>query len=123
MSAVAIQQMADRVAGLLDERLQIGGRDLRAKLARGGRQLPRRVREAAVQLALAAEKAKNPKLLGQIDMTAVADNYDLCLRHLMTVDPRSRRKAYFASIARSVGFGVVTLALAITGLLAWRGDL
>ena len=28
MSSVAIQQMADRVAQLLDERLGIGGRDL-----------------------------------------------------------------------------------------------
>ena len=34
MSAVTIQQMADRVAQLLEERLGLGGRDLSAKLKR-----------------------------------------------------------------------------------------
>ena len=75
MNAVAIHQMADRVAQLLEERLALGGRDLAAKLAKGGRLLPKRVRDGAELLADASEKARNPKLLGQIDMSDVAEAY------------------------------------------------
>ena len=123
MSAVAIQQMADRVAGLLEERLNLRGRDLAAKLRRGGRQLPKKVREGAKVLAAAAEKSKHPKLLGQIDMGQVADAYDVCVRHLMTIDPVGRRRDTIAGVIGSVGIGVLVLALGIVALLAWRGYL
>ncbi len=123
MSAVAIQQMADRVAGLLEERLNLTGRDLAAQLRRGGRLLPRKVREAVQILAGAAEKAKNPKLLGQVNMGEVADAYDTCVKHLMTVDPTGRRRDTIAGMIGSVGFGVLGLILAIIAFLAWRGYL
>ena len=121
MSAVAIQQMADRVSGLLEERLNLRGRDLSAKLRRAGRIMPRKVRDAAEILAVAAEKSKHPKLLGQIDMGQVADAYDACVRHLMTVDPAGRRRDLWAGMVGSVGFGVLGLILALIALLAWRG--
>ncbi len=123
MSSVAIQQMADRVAQLLEERLSLGGRDLDAKLTRGGRILPRRVREGAKLLAASAEKAKNPKLLGQIDMGAVTDAYDACVRHLMTVDPSGRRKDTWAGAIGFVGYGLVFLIIGVTAVLIWRGFL
>lgn len=123
MSAVAIQQMADRVAQLLDERLSLGGRDLEAKLQRGGRLLPKRVREGAEFLAASAEKAKNPKLLGQIDMGAVTDAYDACVRHLVTVDPSDRRKDAWAGAIGFIGYGLVFLTIGIIAVLVWRGFL
>jgi hypothetical protein len=123
MSAVAIQQMADRVAQLLEERLSLGGRDLDAKLQRGARMLPRRVRDGAELLAASAEKAKNPKLLGQIDMGAVTDAYDACVRHLMTVDPSGRRKDAWAGAIGFIGYGLVFLTIAIIAVLVWRGFL
>jgi hypothetical protein len=123
MSSVAIQQMADRVAQLLDEKLSLGGRDLEAKLRRGGRLLPRKVREGAELLADSAEKAKNPKLLGQIDMGAVSDAYDACVRHLTTIAPVNKRRDLLAGMASSVGFGVLVLACAIIAVLVWRGYL
>jgi hypothetical protein len=121
MSAVAIQQMADRVAGLLEERLSLGGRDLRAKLRRGGRLLPKRVRHGAELLADAAERAKNPKLLGQIDMGAVADAYDSCVRHLTTIDPSNRRRDTIGGMVGFVGYGILFLVIGIIALLMWRG--
>ncbi len=121
MSAVTIQQMADRVAQLLEERLSLGGKGLAAKLKRAGRTLPRKVRDAGRLLASAAQKAQNPKLLGQIDMGEVTEAYDICLKHLIAIDPVDRKRGYFAGIVESVGFGVLALVIAIAALLAWRG--
>ncbi|WP_135449279.1 MULTISPECIES: hypothetical protein [Tabrizicola] len=123
MSAVAIQQMADRVAQLLEERLAVSGRDLAAKLRRGGRLLPRRVREGAELLAVSAERAQNPKLLGQIDMGAVAEAYDACVRHLTAIDPASRRKETIAGMVGFVGYGILFLIVAVIAVLVWRGFL
>ena len=121
MSAVTIQQMADRVAQLMDERLAVGGRGLQAKLHRGGGRLPRRVRDAALTLAQAAHKARNPKLIGQIDHGLVADAYDICVRHLTTIDPALRRRRIIASILSSVAFANLSAVLLVVGFLAWRG--
>ena len=121
MSAMAIQQMADRVAQLLEERLGLGGKGLSAKMKRAGRLLPRKVRDAGKLLATSAQKAQNPKLLGQIDMGEVTEAYDVCLKHLIEIDPVSRRRDLFAGIVGSVGFGILVLAVAIFGFLAWRG--
>ena len=121
MSAVTIQQMADRVAQLLEERLGLGGRDLAAKLKRAGRTLPKKVRDAGRLLAQSAQKGQNPKLLGQIDMADVTEAYDVCVKHLITVDPVGRRRDLFAGMVGSVGFGILVLAVALFGFLAWRG--
>jgi hypothetical protein len=123
MSSVAIQQMADRVAQLMEERLGISGRDLASRLRKGGRLLPKRVREAAGLLADSAEKSKSPKLLGQIDMGAVSDAYDTCLKHLSTIDPDTRRRDTFSGMIRFVGGGIFLLAVGIVAVLVWRGFL
>ena len=121
MSAVTIQQMADRVAQLLEERLGLGGKWLAAKVKRAGRSLPRKVRDAGKVLAVSAQKAQNPKLLGQIDMGEVTEAYDVCLKHLIAIDPVDRKRDLFAGMVGSVGFGVLALVIAIAALLAWRG--
>lgn len=121
MSALTIQQMADRVAQLLKERLGVGGKGLAAKMKRAGRLLPRKVRDAGKQLAVSAQKAQNPKLLGQIDMGEVTEAYDVCLKHLIAIDPVDRKRGYLAGMIGSVAFGVLVLMIAIALLLAWRG--
>ncbi|MGL4238975.1 hypothetical protein [Tabrizicola sp.] len=120
MSAVTIQQMADRVAQLLEERLGLGGRDLSAKLKRAGRDLPKKVRDGGRLLASAAQKAQNPKLLGQIDMGEITEAYDVCVKHLVAIDPVSRRRDLFAGMIGSVGFGVLALVVLVMAVFAWR---
>ena len=95
--------------------------DLAAKLKRAGRMLPKKVRDSGRLLATSAHRAQNPKLLGQIDMGEVTEAYDVCVKHLIAIDPVSRRRNLFAGVVGSVGFGVLVLAVAILGFLAWRG--
>lgn len=121
MSAITVQQMADRVAELMETRLSVKGRGLTEKLKRGGRKLPRRVRLSAVELARAAELAQNPKLFLQVDQEAVAQNYDACLRHLGGLQKWDRRRAFAESWALSLITSLLVLAAIIVGLLRWRG--
>ena len=121
MSAVSIQQMADRVADLLQSRLRLRGTGLADKLRRGGRLLPRAVRKAARALADAATQADNPRLMMQLDLEKVAADYDLCVRHLNGIGARDRR----IGVVLDFGAGLALIAVAVGGLLLavlyWRG--
>jgi len=121
MSAVTIQQMADRVAALMEERLRLRGAGLEAKLRKGGRILPRRVRAAAEALAQAAAMAQNPKLLMRIDDESVAQNYDICVRHLGGIDLADRRRGVAVGIAASIAFSLLAVLGIVLAVLVWRG--
>lgn len=121
MSAISILQMADRVAKLMEERLRIRGDGLRAKLKKGGRLLPRKVRAAADRLADAADMAQNPKLLLQLDHSAVAESYDICVRHLGGIDAAGRRRTRLLGVAASAAFSLLAVGLLVLGVLRWRG--
>lgn len=120
MSAISIQQMSDRVAALMEDRLGARGTGLAAKLASRGSRLPRKVRKAAQDLAREAEKAQNPKLLLQVDHDALAQNYDLCLHHLTRLKPRS---GWLAGMWASIVLSLLAVVLVVLALLRWRGFL
>ena len=123
MGAASIQQMADRVAGLMEERLQLSGAGLAAKLAKGGRVLPKKIREAGERLARAAMMAQNPKLLIQVDEEQVAEDYDLCLRHLLAASVWDRRKGRLLGATVSL-LGILAVVGALMAVvLYWRGFL
>lgn len=111
MGAMATQQMADRVAGLLEERLKIRGQGLSAKLSGARRHVPRKVAIAAAKLAEAAEMSQNPKLMLQIDDAKVADAYDTCVRYLAPLGAGARRRGVLTSVAAQLVVGLLALAL------------
>jgi len=121
MTGVPIQQMADRVAGLMEERLRVRGQGLSEKLRKGGRLLPRKVRAAAEVLAQGAAMAQNPKLLLQVDQAAVAAAYDTCVRHLGGVNGADRRTGLVVGVAASIAMSVLVVALLVIAVLIWRG--
>ena len=121
MTGVPIQQMGDRVAGLMEQRLRVRRQGLGEKLRRGGRLLPRRVRAAAEVLQTGAVMAQNPKLWAQVDQQAVAHAYDICVRHLNGVDGFDRRKDAVLGIAASVAFSVLAASALLFAVLRWRG--
>lgn len=121
MGAISIQQMADRVAALMENRLGASGSGLDAKLRSRGTALPRKVRQAADELAKAATMAQNPKLLLQVDQEALAKNYDIAVRHLSALRARSGWMQGTLAIVASIAMSLFLVALLVIGLLRWRG--
>ena len=121
MSAVTIQQMAERVTSLMEERLRVKGTGLHEKLRKGGRLLPRKFRIAADRLADASEMSKNPKLLMRIDEAAVVEAYDICSKHLTKIDAAHRRMTGILGTASSLAATLLFVGLIVMGVLYWRG--
>lgn len=121
MGATTIQQMADRVAGLMEERLAVRGTGLGGKLRRGRRRLPRRLRAEAQLLAEAADLARNPRLALRIDQERVAAAYDALVRHLGALGRAERRRAAALAMLRGVAFALLAVAGLVAAVLAWRG--
>lgn len=120
---MAIQQMADRVAALMEERLGIKGANLATKVRKAGRLLPRKVRAAASDLASAAERAQNPKLLVQIDQGKVASDYDVCVRYLSSRRPGGRLAGVLKNVGMTLLLGLVLLGLVYFTIQRMRGQI
>lgn len=121
MADVTVQQMAARVAQLMEDRLNVRGTTLPEKLRRGGRRLPRGVRTQAAYLAEAAEKAQIPKLQLQLDHKRIASAYDRCVKHLRPIGMGARRRAYAMSVLSSAGLAVFATGALFLAFLVWRG--
>ncbi len=121
MSKISIQQMADRVSALLEERLKVQAPTLEGRIKRAGSKLPRKVRDAAEALVQATEMAKVPKLLMQIDYEAVATAYDLCVRHLNGVNRAERRMGQILDAGARIAFALLSVGILLVAVLYWRG--
>jgi hypothetical protein len=122
MGAVTVQQMAQRISGLLEERLRVRGDGLEARLHHAGRRLPRKVRLAAGRLALAEARSMVPKLLLQVHEGEVARDYDICVRHLSAISPVGGMTAGLVRVAASVAVGLLMLALVAGGIVWAQGS-
>ena len=121
MSKVSIQQMADRVSALLEQRLKATGPTLEVRIKRAGSKLPRKVRDAAEALVQATQMCESPKLLMQIDYEAVAIAYDICVRHLNSVDLSKRRRGLLLDAGARIAFALLAVVVLVVGVLYWRG--
>ena len=121
MSAVTVEQMVNRVSDLLAERLRVKGVTLQDRLAKAGRRLPRKVRDAGEALVQASVMAQSPKLLMQVDHGKLAAAYDICLRHLNTVNPVAARRGMILNIAASIAFSLLVVAGLVVTVLYLRG--
>ncbi|SPH17123.1 hypothetical protein DEA8626_00638 [Defluviimonas aquaemixtae] len=123
MSGLDVQQMARRVAELMEARLHVRGADLSQKLRRGARFLPRKVRKSAAYLARAAEDAQVPRLHMRLDQAEIAKAYDTCVRYLKPLGAGARRKAILLDILTGLAGGIFVACLFVLALLVWRGFL
>ena len=123
MSAVTIRQMAQRIADLMEKRLGVRGADLAAKLRRGARQLPRKLRAEAALLAEAAELSSNPKIALQLDEARLAQAYDALSRHLSPMGRGARRREMLRDMITSAVLSLFLAAGLFLAILIWRGFL
>jgi len=121
--SMSIQQMADRVAELMEARLRVKGAGLEAKLRRGGRFLPRKVLASAQLLAVSSEQARMPRVRGQFDPEQIATAYDTCVRFLKPLGAGARRRAAIVGFVTSLAGIVIATAALVGGVLVWRGFL
>ncbi|MEI4485905.1 hypothetical protein V8J36_06850 [Frigidibacter sp. MR17.14] len=123
MGTTSVQQMADRVAQLLEQRLRLRGKDLATKLRRGRRLLPRRIRREGEILVRAALQAQVPRLSMQIDHDRVARAYHQCISYLGPLGQGARVRGYLLDAAAGVGLALVVTTALVLGILVWRGYL
>ncbi|MCC6303778.1 MAG: hypothetical protein IT545_01130 [Rhodobacteraceae bacterium] len=105
----SIEQMAGRVAALLEARHGLKGAGLAEKVARGGTRLPRELREEAEILAGALEAVRTGRFHGAEDHARAAAAYDVLVRGL-AVTPRT-------TLGRRIALRV-GLSLAVVAALA-----
>ena len=118
MGTISIEEMADRIAGLLRERLRARGDGLSERLEEAGRRLPRRIRAAGLRLAQAADESGHPKLHARLDASAIRTDYDSCLRHLERLDRAHRARGWLAGIAALL----LVVGVVVVGILSvWDG--
>ena len=123
MSGVSVQQMAGRIAELMEARLRIRGEGLAEKLRRGGRFLPRKVRRHAEYLAKADAEARVPRLLTRLDHERIAGADDACVRYLKPLGAGARRKAILLDMLTGLATGLFATGVLVIVLLLWRGYL
>jgi hypothetical protein len=116
-----LQARADRLARLIEERLDIRGAGLQAKLGRGGRRLPRAVRDAGEQLLLAQRMAANPRLARQIDHARIDALCDAAERVLKRIDPWERRVTILVNWLAGNAANIIVVAALALAAIAWRG--
>ncbi len=121
MDAATLPEQAARVAALMEKRLGVPGADLTAKLHRGGRRLPRKVRAAAMRLAELAALAANPRLWRQIDMDEARAAYETCMAHLAPLGRGERAKDLLLSTLAAMAFAVLAVGAGFIAFLVWRG--
>lgn len=123
MGSASVQQMADRVSALMEERLQVRGKTLEDKLQHGARMLPRRVRSEAKFVARAAALARDPGTVNQVDHARLAEAYNACVFHLRRIDNWGRIRRRMLVLAGAMLTGLVAGVVVLAALLVWRGYL
>lgn len=121
--SISVQQMADRVAELMESRLAIKGDHLSGKLPVAARYLPKKVLGAAQFLALSSDQAANPTLYTQLDPERVAVAYDLCIRHLKPLGAGARRTMVMRRFMATLVVTLSICAALLVAVLFWRGFL
>lgn len=122
-SPLTAGEMAEQVAGLMEQRLKIGGKGLAEKLRRGKRRLPRKVRKAVAHLAEAEGLARHPKIGMMLDQSQLAAAHDTAIRYLKPLGGGERLKAGLLGVGGQIALGLLVVAGGTLAVLVWRGFL
>jgi len=116
-----LEARAEKVAGLIEARLDVGGAGLEAKLARVGRRLPGHLRRELGYVVSAMEMAANPRLARQIDWARIDRACTAAEHFLQRVDPWERRRGIALDWLAGNAFNLLIVAALTAAVIAWRG--
>lgn len=123
MSVHDISGLARRSAALMRQRLGARGDTLKQTLRQRGRRLPRKIRRAAEELAMAEKMADHPRLRLRLDNARLDHLGRLVVNHLAPLGAADRRWRLFLSIAASMSFAFLVTVAGVIAVLRWRGYL
>lgn len=109
------------LCGLMQQKLNVRGRNLAQCLRRAGRQLPKSARTSGATLVQAEMLSDNPKTARQVDVHAVDTAYEHLRGHLAGIDVGERRKARLLSLAAAVVGNLIVVVSVFVVWLWWRG--
>lgn len=115
-----MQARIDRLAELLEERLDIRGKGFEQKLRRAGRLLPRHLRIKGRMLVDANAHADHPRLLKQLDDAALELAAQSIERYLLDIDPWDRRRGIVLNWGAGLVFRLLVLIAAVLAFLKWQ---
>jgi len=110
-----------KLCGLMQQKLDVRGDDLRQSLRRAGRLLPRAVRRSGDALVRAHMLAQNPRTARQVDAAQVEKAYAHIRAHLEALDVAEMRKARILSVAAAVAANVIGVVVLFVCWLWWQG--
>lgn len=110
-----------KLRGLMQQKLDVRGRDLRQSLRRAGRRLPKSVRKRGAALMRAEMLAHNPKTARQVDPEAVERDYEYVCAHLVAIDVDELRKSRILSVTGAVVANLIVVVVLFIVWLWWRG--
>ncbi|MCK8463066.1 hypothetical protein MUY35_04290 [Aliiroseovarius sp. S1339] len=111
----------DRLAQLLEERLDIRGAGFETKLRRAGRLLPRHLRREGEVLSEALRLSSHPRLGRQVDTKRLAKAADAIESYLLDLDAWDRRRGIAVNVSASVLLNILVVAALVAGVIIWRG--
>ena len=120
---MTLQDRADQIAALMEEKRGLGGKGLAAKVRRAGRSLPRWVRREVARLLEASELEAHPKLSRQADHARALRGAQNVQKWLEQQNPWDRRKAWAIGFAATNLFNLLFIAAVVIVVLVWRGFL
>ncbi|WP_299024802.1 hypothetical protein [uncultured Sulfitobacter sp.] len=110
-----------KLRGLMQQKLDVRGRDLRQSLRRAGRRLPKRIRKCGAALMRAEMLAHNPKTARQIDLAEVEAAYEQMRSYLEALDVNEMRKTRILSLTGAVVANLIGVGVLFIVWLWWRG--
>lgn len=110
-----------KLRGLMQQKLDVRGRDLRQSLRRAGRRLPKAVRKRGAALMRAEMLAHNPKTARQVDAEAVERDYEVVRSYLAELSVEEMRKTRILSLTGAIVANLIGVAVLFVVWLWWRG--
>ncbi|WP_116130956.1 hypothetical protein [Tropicimonas sp. IMCC34043] len=122
MIDISLPETNADLARLMRERLGVrGDATLAAKMRRGGRLLPRRLRQEGAYLVQMEQLWQHPRLRRQIDVDHVARAQAELRAHLTAIDPRDRMIGRILGIVAPLAFNLLLIGALVIAWLAWTG--